>query len=640
MKEEPESAVNPASAISEVFLSKGPNWIRASTTAYSLFHEFGSDVVIVEAQAIKQEFHIASSCDTVEGFDLNHPLQECNYAEMDEGIRVQFRCESSNWVKTYTFLARPKYIEYYYELEGEGAITDLHYFQGIWADGFVEDCYLTKHFNDKLRTAYKEYSTRSRVSFSHVFNPEPNCYNRQVFDSFERSLIGVNSDLDYCGGNFVANPGILCFALRSENQWFTLGLAPQAGSYTFSEYAFDGGTHFGTTLSYWGVTDVSGYFRTPSIIITFAGSETEAVAGYISILHKEKWLEAPPDREPMLWWHRPIICGWGFQSSLGDLFRVKSIRPPDEFVYNACTEENYERLVSDLDSAGLPWGTLIIDSRWFLRDQLLTVDTEKWPDLRGFVDRLHERGKRVAIWWGPWASGGFERNELIIFRSPTIFRLWNRPGRFAKFGGIVDGAPIGPDITLPSVKEKIQTAIQRLLSAGPGCYNLDGLKIDHVASTPAVFEMEFPMGSSKLCGIELLRTYLDLIYKSAKAAKEDALVIGQSPNPYFSGCQDMLRLGDIYSSKTHSVLKEMVFRKDMANLACPSWLIDCDGWPLPSMEALAEYMKAQPSIGVPSYYYGTELDTTGEVIPNEVLDELARIWATYLDAIVEEGMKA
>lgn len=620
---------------SEVRLSVEADRVSAFTQTYTLSHVLGSDVVILESHAISQEFLITSSCDTVDEYDLNQSLQQCEYSELVDGIRFQFRCQSTAWKKVFTFTARPGYVEYYYELEGQGAITDLHYFQGICADNFEEDCYLTKHFNDKLRTPYKEYSKRSKVAFSHVFNPEPNSYNRQVFDFFERSLIGVNSDLDYCGGNFVANPGILCFALRSEDQWFTLGLAPEPGQYTFSEFAFDGGTHFGTTLSYWGATSVNGSFRTPSIIITIAGNEKEAVGKYIAILREENRIRENQRQPAHRWWYHPIVCGWGYQSNLGDLFRVRSQRPPDESVYNACTQENYEGLVRMLDALGLPWGTLIIDSRWFLKDKLLTPDAEKWPDLRGFVDRLHDRGKRVLIWWGPWAIGGFDQSELIYFRSPRSFRLWNRPGRFAKFGGMTDGSPVGPDVTIPSARNKIQAALRRLLSPETGCYNLDGLKIDHVASTPALFEMEFPEGSARICGIELLRTYLDLVYDSAKSTKEDALVIGQSPNPYFSNCQDMLRLGDIYSSKTHSVLREMVFRKEMANLACPTWLIDCDGWPLPSMVALAEYMKEQPSIGVPSFYYGTELDTTGETIPEDVLEELRSKWIGYVDGLVE-----
>jgi hypothetical protein len=89
---------------------------------------------------------------------------------------------------------------------------------------------------------------------------------------------------------------------------------------------------------------------------------------------------------------------------------------------------------------------------------------------------------------------------------------------------------------------------------------------------------------------------------------------------------DMLRLGDIYSPDPDSVTDQMTFRTRMARIADPSWLIDTDGWPLPSRAALREYAKLQPDLGTPSLYYATHLDTTGEALRDEDFALLREHW--------------
>jgi hypothetical protein len=139
--------------------------------------------------------------------------------------------------------------------------------------------------------------------------------------------------------------------------------------------------------------------------------------------------------------------------------------------------------------------------------------------------------------------------------------------------------------------------------------------------------MGFQPGSGRLFGIEAARDCLDLLYETAKDTKPDALVSGQSPNPYLADVQDMIRLGDSYTHNAGSVLPEMRWRAAMARLADPTWLIDADGWPMPSLAALREYVEAQPSIGVPSLYYATHLDTTGEALTADDYALIRRVWS-------------
>jgi hypothetical protein len=142
-----------------------------------------------------------------------------------------------------------------------------------------------------------------------------------------------------------------------------------------------------------------------------------------------------------------------------------------------------------------------------------------------------------------------------------------------------------------------------------------------------VYGKAFPEGSARLFGIEAIRSCLALLYEAAKDAKPDALVIGQSPTPYLADVQDMLRLGDIYSVRADSVTEEMAFRASMTRQVDPRWPVDTDGWPLPSLAAMREYIDVQPSLGVPSLYYVTHLDTTGEALTPDDYARIRRAWS-------------
>ncbi len=363
------------------------------------------------------------------------------------------------------------------------------------------------------------------------------------------------------------------------------------------------------------------------MILAPAPDAHAAIGRYVDIL-VASGLATRPRRMPAPWWDRPIVCGWGHQSWQGDLFRIRSSpeRPPDNAVYTLCTQATYRDIVEHLDDQRIPWGTLVIDARWFLAGGLKNVDTGRWPDLRGFIDAQHRRGRKVLLWWGPWDPEGVPGAECIRYQPEPGSARANRPGRMAKFGTPQPGRKLTIDITLPQVRQRIRDQVRLLLS--PSGFNADGLKLDHVSAAPGVYGMAFPEGSGRLFGIEAIRSCLALTYQAAKEAKPDALVIGQSPTPYLADVQDMLRLGDIYSVRADSVTEEMAFRADMTRQVDPHWPIDTDGWPLPSLAAMREFVDFQPSLGVPSLYYVTHLDTTGEALAPEDYARIRKAWST------------
>jgi hypothetical protein len=455
--------------------------------------------------------------------------------------------------------------------------------------------------------------------------PEPNVYHEQEIEPGGFAQIGTACALDQHGGNFIANPGTFCFVLRDRaaERCLALGLAVEAGEHRFSSYEYQGAPDgFGLRLRYHGRLQVNGRFASPRILLIFAGSEEEALHRYVERL-REEGLVPTVQRSQAGWWRGPIVSGWGQQCHMADLFRVRSGRgrPPDNAAYMMCTQAHYEAFVRELRRARLEWTALIIDVQWTAAGGLKDVDTGRWPDMPGFVRRLHAAGRRVLLWWAPWEADGLPADDCVLQVAPPD------PAR-----GEVRGATrvLYPDISLPRVRRFLEERLAFLLTPR-GC-DLDGLKLDHVVDTAPAADVRYPSDSAEPAGVEMLHDYLLFLYTTAKSLKPDTLVIGQSPNPYFADTCDMVRIGPCYTPRAASVVEEMVFRARMARLSDPGWLIDMDGWPMPSLAALLEYLPVQARLGVPSLYYSTHIDTTGEPLTAEALRAIRSAWRDYRQA--------
>jgi len=588
----------------------------------------GESWVSLDLETFTQQLRIDIGVDTLDGgFDRTMSLTWAGATAGEPGDQLTWQGRSTLWHKRFLLDVAADHLTFQAELSGTGEVDAVRFFEGIADAGFAAHHALTKHFNDKGYTPARAYSTGSPVAFRRVMCPEPNYYARQDFPSFEDGLISVNGDFYHHGGNAGFNPGLLCYAVSAEpdREWLAMGLAVEPGAYHFSDFEYRGGETFSLSLNSWGALRVAGRYATPRVILVPGCTAEDAISRYIDILRGYGLVPTPSRREQPSWWSRPFICGWGHQCYQGDLFRIRSgpERPIEHTVYTLSTQTNYQDLVDRLDSHDLPWGTLVIDARWSMHGGLKDVDIGRWPDLRGFIDTLHRRGRKVLLWWNPWDPEGLPMAECVIAMPES--RRPNPRGRYGKFGPPPPGRKLGVDATLPAARERLRAQVQYAL--GPHGLDADGIKIDHMRTVPGMYGMAFQPGSGRLFGIEAARDCLALLYETAKDTKPDALISGQSPNPYLADVQDMIRLGDSYTHNAGSVLPEMRWRASMARLADPTWLIDADGWPMPSLAALREYVEAQPSIGVPSLYYATHLDTTGEALTADDYALIRRVWS-------------
>src|SRR5690606_31898308 len=126
-------------------------------------------------------------------------------------------------------------------------------------------------------------------------------------------------------------------------------------------------------------------------------------------------------------------------------------------------------------------------------------------------------------------------------------------------------------------------------------------------------------------GLELMRLYLQVIYSEAKRVKPDALVMTHTPHPYLADLLDMVRLNDINTDS--DVNEAMRHRAKVARIACPHALIDTDNWPIPGRETWRRYLPLQLELGVPSLYYSSHIDTSGEPLLAEDYELIRRVWS-------------
>ena len=415
---------------------------------------------------------------------------------------------------------------------------------------------------------------------------------------FEPAVAGVTGDGEPGRHHWFFTPGPLYFAWapEDEREWLDVGIVAPAGELTFVEAAYvprDGGFHF--RLEYEGHTRLEGSFEAPALVLTPGAPDP-----YTGLRrHRDDLVArgAAPrieQRERPGWWTKPSFCGWGAQFHLYETSRVSAMAQS--------TQENYDAFLEQLEGERLLPGIVVLDDKWQTAYGTNEPDEAKWPDLKGWIAVRHERGQHVLLWWKAWDPEGLAP-ELCV-RNP-------------------DGVPVAVDPGNPDTRAELERQLTRLL--GPEGLDADGLKIDFTAHTPTGQALEH---HGESWGTALLHELLAVVYAAAKAAKPDALIITQTPHPAFVDVTDMIRLNDMIGGHG-SVVPQMRFRAELTKAACPELLIDTDDWRIPSLAAWREYLGVKAGLGVPSLYYATHIDATGEPLEPSDYEALRDVWARW-----------
>ncbi len=432
--------------------------------------------------------------------------------------------------------------------------------------------------------------TFSGTRLPKLFTPNPEDGSAPLRAVAEGAVIGVAGDGEPGRGRWLFTPAPLYFAFGDE-AWVDAALAAPVEELRFVELALEAAANgFSLKLDYDGQTAVDGEFRAPVLVIT-----PEVPDPYAGLRRHRDDLVAravappPQPRRRPAWWTEPIFCGWGAQCHVASI----SGGPAADYA----TQERYDGFLARLHEHGLDPGTIVLDDKWQATYGGNEPDPQKWPDLKGWIAERHERSQHILLWWKAWDAEGLPA-ELCVCNP--------------------DGAPVALDPGNPETRDALRRIVGRML--GPDGLDADGLKVDFTARTPSGRMLEHHDGA---WGIALLHELLSVVYTAAKDAKPDALVITHTPHPSFVDVTDMIRLNDMISGE---IVPQMSFRADVVRAVCPELPIDTDDWRVPDKRAWRAFLDVKADIGVPSLYYASHLDATGEELDADDYAAVRSVW--------------
>lgn len=381
------------------------------------------------------------------------------------------------------------------------------------------------------------------------------------------------------------------FAMPDCAGWTGVGLAAREGQYNFHQFLYRPDRNACTfEVPLYGTTTVDGTWESQSLLFLTGEDGFDVLRNYARWHYDSGWCRRRDRSGDPAWWRGPIFCGWGEQ---GTIASRRGGRDKDH-----ATQENYEWMSARLDELGLRPRILIIDDKWQSAYGTAMPDPEKWPDLRGFADREHAKGRRVLLWFRCWYPEGLSEQECVEYLCTAC----------------------GADPTSGAYRARMRETVRRLLSDEPGCFNCDGFKVDFANCMPLG---KYVTPHEPVYGVELLKRMYLLIRDCAKAAKPDALINCSCAHPYFDEIADEVRLHD-YDGVLRSAPEVMGYRAALVRAAMEDVLLDTDTASTMSRRDFRRYTEAQPDLGVPCLMH---VSPAGDVpLDGEDLDLIRRAW--------------
>jgi hypothetical protein len=170
---------------------------------------------------------------------------------------------------------------------------------------------------------------------------------------------------------------------------------------------------------------------------------------------------APEDRV----WRRPWYCTWADQMGISQkaLAQDQSTTPSCAAIKAVLTQQFVEKAAKFIRDRDLNIGTIIIDAGWedYIGDWNLMTD--KFPDMRGLVNQLHDWGFQAVLWWAPF----FTETGAKVLNRPEF-----APGPTRRHNQRVI------DYSRPEVCAWIEEKLETWFGSGTGCWDFDGMKLD------------------------------------------------------------------------------------------------------------------------------------------------------------------
>lgn len=492
--------------------------------------------------------------------------------ETDAGLELIWKGRSSLWEKEYRLICSPLRFRYRLTVGGEGRVDSVNYFSGDLSSP----------------------SHGSEYEFSKGFYP---CAPWKNEDKYYFKPGEKNHRW-----NVLMIPPMFCYSFGCEGigTQLALGLAARPGEHNFHSFDYiphtdKWDTSFYLSTDQSGHTSVSGEWTAPEIIGYGARDEFDAMRKYSEYYFASGLARTSPSKLPPRFWQGPLACGW-----IGQIMRgYEENCSPTDFA----SEKFYEEYAASLKANELHPTAIIIDDKWQSLYAPAKVDTGKWPDMRGYIDRRHAEGIKTILWFKLWDAEGFEDSLCVVD----------------------DGGAKRIDPSNPVVIRRLRESIHYLLS--PEGLDADGFKLDFAFFNP--IGRGFTTYSGKY-GTQLLYDYMELIYTAAKEAKPDALINCSPCHPYFAHLCDQARLHD-YSYGERANLEVLETRARLFAIANPGKLIDTDNAGFNTRRDTMRWLMNQPEVGVPDLYSLTAY--RDGVLTGEDIAAIAELWREYSERI-------
>lgn len=538
---------------------------------------------------------------------------------------VRLDCASTAWHRRrVTLRCLPGHLELHVEVEGEGTLTDVRLLGGR--------AVLPNGAGGTFRSSSEHRS---------VFVPTPTEPVDLVRPAASPATLGVVGDATPGRLHAVFSPPPLCLVLgravaasaldvpdvpdRPGRGWLGVGVVAPVADLRFTEVRYqpvDGG--FLLELDHDAHTRVDGRWRSPAVVLRPAADPWAALADHRADLVRAG-APAGPVAPAAAWWAEPLFCGWGAQCARAPLpgepashpYRLADLGPavvpaglavaPD-----LARQDVYDALLAHLERHDVVPGTVVVDDKWQAAYGTGEPDAARWPDLRAWVAARHAAGQRVLLWWKAWDPEGLPVEECLVDAG---------------------GRPVAADPASPAYRERVRRTVAHLL--GPDGVDADGFKVDFTQRAPAGHCVHPHAGADPRApwGVAALHALLGDLYRAAKAAKPDALVVTHTPHPAFADVCDMVRLNDVLERDTAGAVvplaDQMRVRRAIAAVALPGHLLDTDQWPMLDVAQWRDYVAAQGEGGVPALYYAERIDRSGEPLTAADLALVAAGWRAY-----------
>lgn len=490
------------------------------------------------------------------------PVMSYEKLEQAEKTIHLWRTHSNLWAKKeYVLEVEKNSARFFVRVEGKGKVDTLRFFD-----------------------------TRAKYEASGYLMPVANHadYYRNLRMSTESGAIEL--------GYFTPPCYVYPFYMEDCGGWLGVGLAAKKGRYNFHQFVYqnDNQNGCGFEVPLYGQTTVDGIWESQSLIFVTGRDAYDVVHAYAAWHYDHDWCNKKDRADEPDWWCKPIFCGWGEQAAL----QLQSGGEQKDYA----TQEDYSQMVDKLETYGLNPGVIIIDAQWQDAYGSSMPDKKIWPDMRAFVDKEHQKGRRVVLWFRSWYPEGLDQDECIEYLCTAC----------------------AADPTSEKYRLRMKKTIHTLLSDDPDCCNCDGFKID--------FANCMPLGKYVSChekgvyGVELLKRFFTMMRDFAKEAKADALINCSCAHPYFDEIVDQARIHD-YWGTMRNCPEIMTHRTKLCKAAMENVLIDTDAGGTGSRRDFHRWVKVQPELGIPDLYY---LTAAGDVPFDEKDVSLIRkVWEEY-----------